>query len=339
MKLKKLLSAALCAVLLLTCSTSAFAAEPLQDTRADGTYTIGVMPDAEGSGRMLSIAAADNNTCKLEVKDGQMVAVVRLNGQGYDKLYLGSLAEAEKATDADCIPYVQDEEGWYTYRIPVQAFDTLLEMQAHSKARNAWYSHNILFYEDYPGQVEPKGKASAEAVALSWKKASGGIAGYEIQYSKEALFETPENTVKVAGGNKVSKTISNLKAGTTYYFRVRTYKAVREKVAYSAWSEAVKATPKIKGTTLKSLTAKTKAAAVKWKEQPKNTKGYEVQYSTSSSFKNAKKVKVAGSSKTSKTVKNLRKGKKYYFRIRAYSVIDGKTVYSAWSAKKSVKVK
>ena len=88
---------------------------------------------------------------------------------------------------------------------------------------------------------------------------------------------------------------------------------------------------------LSSVTAGTLKAAVKWTK--KSVTGYEIQYATSSSFKSAKTVKISKSSTVSRTIKNLKKGKTYYFRIRAYKNTADGVCYSAWSAKKSVKIK
>lgn len=62
-----------------------------------------------------------------------------------------------------------------------------------------------------------------------------------------------------------------------------------------------------------------------------NCSGYQIQYSTSSSFKSAKTVNITSNKTVSKVFKNLKSGKKYYFRIRAYKVVDGKKVYGNWS--------
>ena len=77
---------------------------------------------------------------------------------------------------------------------------------------------------------------------------------------------------------------------------------------------------------------------VKWK---KNTKvnGYQVQYCLKSSFKGAKKVTIKKNKTTSKKIKGLKKGKKYYVRIRSFKIANGKKYYSAWSAKKTVTIK
>lgn len=91
---------------------------------------------------------------------------------------------------------------------------------------------------------------------------------------------------------------------------------------------------------LSSLKAAKKALTVKAAAQAE-MKGYQVQYSTSKKFtkKTTKTVKVATKKKLNKKIKGLKSGKKYYVRVRAYKMNGKKTVYSAWTAKKSVKVK
>ena len=109
--------------------------------------------------------------------------------------------------------------------------------------------------------------------------------------------------------------------------------------------------PECGNTVVKSLKKKTfkisslkstkkNTIVVKTKKQAQ-IKGYQVQYSTSKKFKKktTKAVKVATKKGLNKTVKGLKSGKKYYVRVRAYKMNGKKTVYSAWTAKKSVKVK
>jgi len=50
-------------------------------------------------------------------------------------------------------------------------------------------------------------------------------------------------------------------------------------------------------------------------------------------------VTTAGSSSRSKTYTKLKKGKYYYFKVRAVKTVDGSTYYGSWSTVKKIKVK
>lgn len=102
-----------------------------------------------------------------------------------------------------------------------------------------------------------------------------------------------------------------------------------------------------KGTSISKVTGQKKAVKVVWKKQLTKMKtsyvsGYQVQYSTSSKFTSGtSKYANAKFSKgrTTKTIKNLKPGKKYYVRVRTYKSVDGTKCYSSWSKAKSVKTK
>lgn len=109
-------------------------------------------------------------------------------------------------------------------------------------------------------------------------------------------------------------------------------------------SANVNVTLDLKETTIKKLTAGKKKITVKWKKQRTNTDGYEIQYSTNKKFKKAvKTVIIKNNKKNTKTIKKLKRNKKYYVRIRTYKDVSSNgqiiRVYSDWSKKKSVKVK
>lgn len=68
-------------------------------------------------------------------------------------------------------------------------------------------------------------------------------------------------------------------------------------------------------------------------------KGYEISYSAKKKFPSSSTKKAVLSS-AKKTLKNLKSGKKYYVRVRAYNLDStGKKVYGSYSAVKSIKVK
>ena len=100
-----------------------------------------------------------------------------------------------------------------------------------------------------------------------------------------------------------------------------------------------------KGTSLGKIKPGKKLMTVKWKKQASKMAkarigGYQIQYSTSKTFKKGSKtVTVKGYKKVSQKVKKLKSRKKYYVRIRTYLKTGGKTYYSKWSRSKAVKIK
>lgn len=94
-----------------------------------------------------------------------------------------------------------------------------------------------------------------------------------------------------------------------------------------------------KGTGISKLTKKSKGFKIKWKKQTKQTKGYQIQYSTSKTFKKAKTKTIGKAKTTSATISGLKRKKIYYVRIRTYKTVKGKKYYSRWSKIKKIKTK
>ena len=96
-------------------------------------------------------------------------------------------------------------------------------------------------------------------------------------------------------------------------------------------------------TNIKSVSARSKGFTVQWPTQTTQTTGYQIQYSTSSSFSNAKTITMPKSTYYAKKVTGLTANKRYYVRIRTYKTtkFNGKNynVYSFWCATKSVVTK
>lgn len=82
--------------------------------------------------------------------------------------------------------------------------------------------------------------SKSKKIAVKWKKSSGKVTGYQIQYAMNKAFTKSAKIVKVKGVKKTSKTISKLKKKKTYYVRIRTYKTVSGKTYYSDWSTSKK---------------------------------------------------------------------------------------------------
>ena len=83
---------------------------------------------------------------------------------------------------------------------------------------------------------------------------------------------------------------------------------------------------------------KKKKMVVSWSWKT-NVAGYQIQYALNKKFTKKKKSKWAGKWKSAKTISKLKKGKKYYVRVRAYRKKSGKKLYGKWSKIKKVKIK
>ena len=169
--------------------------------------------------------------------------------------------------------------------------------------------------------------SSATITSVSLKKSSFAYTGKAVK---------PKLTVK-AGGKTVPA--SGYKVTYSDNKDVGTCKVtVKGQGDYSgSIQKSFKIVPK--GTAISKAANQGKTARVKWKKQAKSMSkakvtGYQIRYSAKSSMKNAKKVAVKGYKKTTRTIKGLKKGKKYYFQVRTYVNTSKGNVYSKWSKKK-----
>ena len=86
---------------------------------------------------------------------------------------------------------------------------------------------------------------------------------------------------------------------------------------------------------IKASSKATKGAmTIKWRVvggDKSAVQGYQVKRSTK--LKSGFKTMIKTTKMTYKNTKNLKKGTRYYYKVRAYKVVDGKNVYSDWSNK------
>lgn len=200
-----------------------------------------------------------------------------------------------------------------------------------------------------PATVNSNGKIQQVCSVCSDVKSSSviyspRIAWGKTDYSYDGKVKTPSVTVQDTKGKA-------LRAGTDYQIvhakgrknpGVYTTTVVFRGHYSGKAAENFKIRPK--KTSLKKVSAKSKGMQVSWKKQTVQIDGYQLQYSTSGSFKGkTTKLTSAKKSAVSKKISKLKGKKKYYVRIRTYKTVkvNGKKVklYSNWSAKKSVKTK
>jgi hypothetical protein len=176
---------------------------------------------------------------------------------------------------------------------------------------------------------------ASNGLTVKWSKVTGAD-GYAVY--RKAGSETSWTKVKTISKNStVSWTDKNVTNGTKYTYVVRAY-TKKDGATYWGSYKSNKSSYYLTAPKLSSLTKGSKQFKAKWSKNTKAT-GYEIQYSTSKDFSNAKSVTVTKASTVSKTVNKLSKKKTYYVRIRAYKTVSGTKYYSTWSNSKNVKTK
>ena len=119
----------------------------------DGTYKVNVT----SSSSMFKVT-----DCVLASKGGDMTAKLTLSGTGYDYLYVGTSAEAALTDPSDWVHYVE-ENGAYTYTIPVALLDTGISVAAHSIKNDKWYDRTLTFVSDGMTKLDNNGSQNGDS--------------------------------------------------------------------------------------------------------------------------------------------------------------------------------
>lgn len=166
-------------------------------------------------------------------------------------------------------------------------------------------------------------KDSTTSAVISWSAASK-VSGYEI-----LKFDSAKNAyvhLTHVSNSQTSYKVSSLKNSTAYYYQVRAYKTVNDKNYYGEVGNTVFTFIKPSKVKLKSVTLSKTTLNVEWKKV--NCSGYEITYTTDSKFKKGlKKVKIKNPKTVKKAIKKLKKNKKYYVKVRAYTDYNGVRYY------------
>ena len=158
----------------------------------DGVYDITV----DSSSSMFRITA-----CELTVDGDTMSAKMTMGGTGYLYVYPGTGAEAVKASEADYIPFAE-EDGKHTFTVSVEALDAPFELAAFSKNKEKWYDRTLVFRADSLPAEALGTEGSAETAAELIKRLGLTDGKYTAEAkitggSGKAYIESPaELTVK-----------------------------------------------------------------------------------------------------------------------------------------------
>ncbi|MCC8167783.1 MAG: leucine-rich repeat protein [Clostridiales bacterium] len=245
----------------------------------------------------------------------------------YRKSGSGDYKKLKTITSNKTVSYVDKKASSgtsYTYKVVAYT-------KSGSTTKKSSYSNTKTISYLAAGKISSLTNKST-GIKVKWSKVSGASGYYVYRKTGSGSYKKIA-TIKKGSTTSYTDTAVKSKNGTTYIYKVVPYNSSTKGAATS------KTTVRLTGTSLSSVSnSASKKITVKWSQKTKVT-GYEIQYSTSSSFKSGNKsVTVSSASATSKVIGSLTKGKTYYVRIRTYKTVSDKKYYSAWSSKKSVKV-
>lgn len=137
-------------------------------TVANGIYSM----DVTSSSSMFKVV-----DCILTAKDGKMSAVLTLSGTGYGYLYMGTKEEAASAEQSSWIPYQVNEEGKYTYTVPVEALDKEIAVAAYSIKKGIWYDRTLTFQSETMKKIADLNSTDSENKGDSGNNGNTGNSG------------------------------------------------------------------------------------------------------------------------------------------------------------------
>ena len=180
-----------------------------------------------------------------------------------------------------------------------------------------------------------KCQASGKNVVLTWK-AYDNADSYLILRRKPGEYKFTQ----IASTTKLTYTDTKAEAKTSYYYSVQ---AVSKKWGVkSGYNKNIlvktQAVVKAPGKTTLTVTPGKKKAYLKWKKAT-DAQGYIVYRSTS---KNGTYKAIAAIKKGTiikYTDKKVSSKRTYYYRVRAYRVVNGKKMYGSYSSVKAAKIK
>ena len=179
--------------------------------------------------------------------------------------------------------------------------------------------------------ISTVGNIKKKTMTLGWKKVENAI-NYCVAYRKAGA----KNWTYAWTQGQTKYVIKKLKANQMFEFKVAAYGVENNKWVYGGWSN-------VSYRYMAATTVKLKAGKRSFKatiKRVKKSSGYDVIYALNKAQTKSKKVKaLKGAGKIKFVAKKLKKGKRYYVKVRPYKKYNGIKYVGILSKAYKVKVK
>ncbi|RFU61105.1 InlB B-repeat-containing protein [Peribacillus glennii] len=195
-------------------------------------------------------------------------------------------------------------------------------------------SSNLVLYARYakntaaPASVKAV-SAGFSQVKVSWGRVSGAQ-GYEIFRASSKTGDY--NKIATASSSTLAYSDRTLSTNKAYFYKIRAYRTVNGTKVYSSYSSTVSGIPVLaRPFGLKAAKASSTSTKLSW-SKVSEASGYEIFRAASSKGTYTKVKTLTSGSAVSYTNTRLTKGRTYYYKVRAYRIVDGKKIYSGFSS-------
>lgn len=173
-------------------------------------------------------------------------------------------------------------------------------------------------------------------VKLTWSGVDGAT-GYRV-YRSTSKTSGFTKIKTITSNSKVTYTNSGISCGTTYYYKVRAYRLIDGNYYFGSYSAVVsgKSVPAAPGA-LTVAKASKKKVKLSWNKVT-GASGYRV-YRSKSKTSGFSKIKTLTSGGKLTYTKTTTRNVKYYYKVRAYTTVNGKKVWGNYSAVKAKTLK
>lgn len=273
-------------------------------------------------------AVSQNNAQSYVIGEAGNICAISTNG---------TIWKRRTTADVNFRNYAGTEGSTVLGKIPQ---NTVLSIQAKTTAKNGqtWYKVTYGTKTGYvsAGYTVPYTSAvsglsmkaqTTSAIQLSWKKASQAD-GYVV-YRMTSANGSAKAIATINNVATVTYTDKKLTTGSTYYYKIRAFRRENgyQDVFFGSPSATVKMAARVAQVSgikqNKSKTSK-KVIAFQWKKV-NGADGYEIYRSSARNGSYKKVARISNGKTLSWQDKNKSSGTEYYYKIRAYRTLGGKS--------------